>query len=86
VRVRGLQRPAAHVEENMGHWSREGHKRDRNQAIVLALGRKCRKSRSGRFIRGPALQPLGLPTETRWCIGTVLQIYLVLKHVIIEVT
>jgi len=45
-----LQRPASHVEENMGHWSREGHKRDRNQVIELALGRKCRKPRIGRLI------------------------------------
>jgi hypothetical protein len=84
--LRGLQRPAPHVEENMRHWSRKGHKRDRNQAIVLALGRKYRKSRSGTFIRVPALEPLGVPAETRWFIGTFLQIYLVLKYLIIEVT
>ena len=33
-------------------------KRERNQAIALALGRKCRKH-SGRFIRGPALKTDG---------------------------
>jgi hypothetical protein len=57
-----------------------------NQAIVLAVGRKCRKRRSGRFIRGPALQPLGVPVEIRWCIGTVRQKYLVLNYLIIKVT
>jgi hypothetical protein len=43
-------------------------KRERSQAIALALERKCRKHSSGRFIQGPALQPLGVPVETRWCI------------------
>jgi len=38
-------------------------KRERNQAIALALGRKCRKQRSGRFSRGPALQPLDVPVK-----------------------
>jgi len=61
VGVRVLQWPAHHVEENLGHWGHEGHKRKRNQATVLALGGKARKRSSGRFIRGPALQPLGMP-------------------------
>jgi hypothetical protein len=56
-----LQRLAPHVKENLGHWGHEGHKRKRNQAIALALGRKDRKHSSGRFIRGPALQLLGVP-------------------------
>ena len=34
-------------------------KRERNQAIALNLGRKCRQYRSGRFSRGPALQTTG---------------------------
>ena len=61
-------------------------KRDKNQAIALAVGRKCRKHRSGRFIPGLGLQPLGVSVETRWSIGTVHQMYLVLNYLIIEVT
>ena len=68
--VRVLQQPAPHVEENLGHWGREGHKRERNQTIALALGRKGRKHSSDRFIRGHALQPLGVPVPVQ-CVGTV---------------
>jgi len=61
-------------------------KRERSQAIALGLGRKCRKHSSGRFIQGPALQPLGVPVEIRWCMGTIHQIYLVFNYLIIEMT
>jgi hypothetical protein len=44
----------------LGHLGCEGHTRESNLAIVLALGRKGRKYSSGRFIRGPALQLLGM--------------------------
>ena len=40
----------------------------------------------GKFNGGPALQPQGVPLETRWCIGTVHHIYLVTNNFIIEVT
>jgi len=61
-------------------------KRERSQAIVLALGRKCRKHSSGRFIQGPALQPLCVPVQKRWCIGTIHHIYLVSNYLITEMT
>ena len=61
-------------------------KRVINQAIALAMGRKSRKHMSGRLIRGPGLQTLVEPVETRWCIGAVHQIYLVLNYLISEVT
>jgi hypothetical protein len=61
-------------------------KRERSQAIALALGRKCRKHSSGRFIQGPALQLLGVLVETRWCMGIIHQIYLVFNYLIIEMT
>jgi len=61
-------------------------KRDRSHAIALALGRKYRKHSSGRFIQSTAFQLLGVPVETRWCIGTVHQIYLVFNYLITEVT
>ena len=43
--VRVLRRLAHHVEENLGHWGRKGHKRERNQAIALALRRVTRESK-----------------------------------------
>jgi len=44
VEVRGLQRPALHVQENMGHWSSEDPKKgEKNQATALGVGRQCRK-------------------------------------------
>jgi hypothetical protein len=62
-------------------------KKERNQAIALAMGRKCRKNigvadsfevlHSNRW---------GVPVQMRWCIGTVHQIYLVTNYLIIEVT
>ena len=30
-----------HVKENLRHWDREGHEREINKAVALALGRKC---------------------------------------------
>jgi len=40
VGVRGLQLPAPHVQENLGHWARDGQKiREKNQATALAVGR-----------------------------------------------
>ena len=76
--VRVLQRPAPHVEESMGHWGREGHKKGEKRGHCA---KKCRKHRSGRFIRCPALLPFGVPVETRWGIGTVHQIYRVIQNV-----
>jgi ribulose bisphosphate carboxylase small subunit len=35
------------------------------QAGALAMGRKCRKQWSGKFIRGPALKPQGVTVETK---------------------
>jgi hypothetical protein len=46
-------------------------KREKKQAIALAVERKCRKYISGGFFRAPARQLLGVPIETRWCVGTV---------------
>jgi hypothetical protein len=37
----------------------------RKQAIALAVGKKFRKHWGGKFIRGPALQRLGMSIETR---------------------
>jgi len=45
VGVRGLQQPAPRVQVNLRNWGREGHKREINQAVALAVGRKCRWNR-----------------------------------------
>jgi len=37
VGVRGVQQPASYVQENLGHWVREGHEREINQAVALAV-------------------------------------------------
>jgi hypothetical protein len=61
-------------------------KREINQAIALAMGGQCRKHMSDGFIGGLGLKPLVEPVVTRWYIGTVHQIYLVLICLIIKVT
>jgi hypothetical protein len=43
-------------------------KRERKQAIALALGGKSRKDRSGRFLEVLYSKPLGVSVETRQCI------------------
>ena len=73
--VRGLQRPAPHVQENLGHWGREGHTEGEKPGHCTSRGKEMQKTQGERFIRGPALQPLGVPAETRLCIGAVHQIY-----------
>jgi uncharacterized membrane protein HdeD (DUF308 family) len=51
-----------------------------NQAIVLVMGRKCRKHWSVKFSQGPALLPLGVSVETNYCVSTVYQVYLVSNY------
>jgi hypothetical protein len=65
---------APHVEENLGHWSREGHKNREKPGHYTSLGKEMQKTQQWQVIQGPALQLLGVPVETRWCIGTVHQI------------
>jgi hypothetical protein len=43
-------------------------------------GKEMQKQWSGKFIRCPALQLLGVPVETKEHVDTVYQIYLVLNH------
>jgi hypothetical protein len=48
------------------HWGIEGHKKgEKNQAIALTLGGKCRKDRSGRFTRGRSLQTAGCTSTNK---------------------
>ena len=41
MRVKVFEWPAPHVKENLGHWRRDVHEREINNAIALVLGRKC---------------------------------------------
>jgi hypothetical protein len=85
VGVRVLQQPAPHAQEDMGHRGREGHKRERNQANALAVGRKGRKQLWQIHSRS-CTPTTGNAVETRWCIDAVHKIYLVLNYLIIEET
>jgi len=42
VGVRDLQRPASHVQENLRRGVVKVIEREINQAVALAVGRKCR--------------------------------------------
>jgi len=42
VAVRGLERPAPCVQENLRRWGREGHKREINEIVARALEKKGR--------------------------------------------
>ena len=42
--VRGLQRPAPHVKENLGHCGREGHKKGQKPGQCASLGKEMQKT------------------------------------------
>ena len=42
--VRGLQRPAPHVKENLGHWGREGHKKGEKPGHCASRGKEMQKN------------------------------------------
>ena len=42
--VRGLQWPAPHVEENLGHWGSEGHKKGEKPGHCARLGKEMQKT------------------------------------------
>ena len=59
--VRGLQRPAPYVQENLKHWGREGHKRE-----IRGKERQIIQQGSG----GPALKTAGCASRDKmlyWC-------------------
>jgi hypothetical protein len=43
-RAGGLQRPVPHVEENMGHWALEGHKKGEKPGHCASLGKQMLKT------------------------------------------
>ena len=59
--------------------------REENQAIALAVGRKCRKRRMADSLEVLHTPTAGNAVQTRRCTGAVHQIYLVLNYFITEV-
>jgi len=60
VGVQGLQRPAPHIKKNLGHWCHEGHIKGEKPGHCTSCGKEMKKHRSDRFIRGRAVQLLGM--------------------------
>jgi len=85
VGVRGLQWLAPHVQENLRRWGRKGHKKGDKPGCCTSLGKEMQITQT-RTVEVLHSKPLGVPVETRWCIGAVHEIYLVLNYFIIEVT
>jgi hypothetical protein len=44
VGVRGLQQLAPHIEENLGHWGREGHKKGGKPGHRASHGKEMQKN------------------------------------------
>ena len=71
--MRGLQRPAPQVEENLRHWGHKGHKKGDKPGLCASRGKEMQitqtDSQSVEFLRS---KPPGVPVEARWCIDAVL--------------
>jgi len=70
VGVRGLQRPAPYVQENLRHWGREGHKKGDKTGLCASCGKEMQITQT-ESVEVLHSKPPGVPVETRWCTGTV---------------
>ena len=70
MEVRGLQRPAPHVQENLGHWGRKGHKNGDKPGRFSSHGKEMQISQTQSVEVLHSKLP-GVPVETRWCISAV---------------
>jgi hypothetical protein len=87
VGVRDLQRLAPHVKDNLGHWGHEGHKKGEKPGHCASRGKEMQENAGvADSFEVPHSKRWGVPVETRWCVGAVHQIYLVLNYLIIQVT
>ena len=68
--VRGLQQPAPHVHENLGHWGRKGHKKGDKPGRCASPGKVMQITQTQSVEVLHSKLP-GVPAETRWCIGAV---------------
>ena len=68
--MRGLQRPALHVKENLRHWGREGDKTDR----CASRGKEMQITQK-QSVEVLHSNPPGVPVETRWCIVLFINIF-----------
>ena len=64
--VRVLQRLAPHVEENLGHWGHEGHKRERNQAICASLRKERHKTQQWQIHLNSCTPTVGSASVACW--------------------
>ena len=69
--VRVLQRPAPHVDKNLGHGDREIHKKGERPDHCAGRGKDCRKTQNDKEVEVLHSKPPGVPVETRWCTGAV---------------
>jgi phage gpG-like protein len=83
VGVKDLQHLAPHVKENFEHWGHEGHKKRENGSHGKEMQKNTGVADSFKVLHS---NRWGVPVETRWCVGAVHQIYLVLNYLIIQVT
>jgi hypothetical protein len=68
--VRGLQRPAPHVQENLRYWGRERHKKGDKPGPCASRGKEMQITQT-QAVEVLHSKPPGVPVETRWCIGAV---------------
>ena len=74
--VRGLQRPATHVQDNLGlEVVKVIHNKGEKPGHCVSCGKEMQKTQGGRFSPGPAHQPPGVPVQTRRCIVLFINIF-----------
>ena len=68
--VRGLQRPAPYVKENLRHWGHEGDIKGDTPGRRAGGGKETQITRT-QSVEVLRSKLLAVPVETRWCIGAV---------------
>ena len=68
--VRGLQRPAPHIQENFRHWGHKGLKKGHKPGHCNSYGNEM-QIKQKQSVEVLHSKPPGVPAETRWCIGAV---------------
>jgi len=70
VGVRGVERPAPHVKENLRHWNRKGHKMGDMSGLCPSHGKEMQITQT-QSVEVLHSTPPGVPVETISCIGAV---------------
>jgi len=66
VGVRGLQRPAPNVRENLRHWGLEGHKKGRQTRPLRYLWEGNADNTVSQSVEVLHSKPLGVPVGLLW--------------------